>query len=167
MFTKVLDIYYRLPLIFDLLFNIVSVAFILFIESNGYYCFSFDRTSQVIPSIGITISGFVLTMLTILLTLKTNSIINKNDHSTNDYKNNFSIFLASDLYTKAISVLRNGVVFLLIISFVTLGISVVVQDIYIKYGVYLNTICIISTLLVFLRSFYVLNLIFKMQSPKS
>ena len=167
MFTKVLDIYYKRPFIFDLLINSLVIGIILYFESEGYYSFSFNQNSLVIPSVGITISGFILTMLTILLTLKSNSIINENIKSIDNFNNNFKVFLASNLYSKAISILRDGVVFLLIVSFATLGISVVLQDVYLLIGIYLNTVCIISTLLVFLRSFYLVILIFKLQTPKA
>ncbi|RDY58386.1 hypothetical protein DX873_15390 [Flagellimonas nanhaiensis] len=167
MLIKILDIYYRRPLLFDFLINIAAVSLIFFIEYKGYYAFSFDKTSQVIPSIGITISGFILTVLTILLTLKSSLITKEENGLKETLRNNFSIFLASDLYSKAISVLRNGVIYLLIVSFVTLGISVVLKNVYAAIGLYLNVVCFIFTLLVFLRSFYVLNLIFKMQGSKS
>ena len=166
MLLKILNVYYKRPLIYDLLLNVIIIALLYFVESKGYYSFSFENSSQVIPSIGITISGFIITILTILLTLKSNSIINKNYESKVEFRSNFSVFLASELYSKAISVLRNGVISLLIISFITLGVSVVLKDVYSKIGIYLNIICFIFTLLVFLRSFYVLNLIFKMQDTK-
>ena len=166
MVIRILDLYYRRPLIFDLVIITVIVALMYYIENKGYYSFSFDKTSQVIPSIGITISGFIVTMLTILLTLKSNSIIDNVGETENKFNNSFKIFLASNLYSKSISILRNGVISLLIISFITLGVSVVLKDVYEIVGIYLNIICFVFTLLVFLRSFYVLNLIFMMQESK-
>lgn len=166
MLVKILDKYYKRPLVFDLLINVVVLTIVFYIDNWGYYSFTFDEKSQVIPSIGITISGFILTMLTILLTLKSNSIINAKNESKNELKNNFSIFLTSELYSKSISILRNGVISLLTVSFFTLGISVVLREVYSAVGIYLNIVCFVFTLLVFLRSFYVLNLIFKMQGTK-
>jgi hypothetical protein len=60
-------------------------------------------------------------------------------------------------------VLKNGVISLLLVSFLTLAFSVILPILYGKYGIYCNIICILFILLVFLRSFYILNLIFKMQ----
>lgn len=166
MFLKILDIYYKKPFIFDVIINVVIILGALIVEKNSYYKFEFDSNSQMIPSIGITISGFILTMLTILLTLKSNSIISndKNKNSPGIYENNFKVFLSSNLYSKSITILKNGVIYLLMISFLTLGISVILNPIYSSIGLYLNLVCLVSTILVFLRSFYVINLIFKMQT---
>ena len=167
MITRILDSYYHRPLLYDIIINALVVAFVIIIEYNEFYSFSFDETSQVIPSIGITISGFILTMLTILLTLKSNFIINKSKNKEFNSINSFRIFLSSNLYSNAVSILKNGVIFLLMISFLTLGMSVVVNEVYASIGIYLNLICFTSTILVFLRCFYILNLILNMQSKDS
>lgn len=158
--NKLLDIYYKRPMLYDFLLSAIAVALLLLLESKGYIQLAFDVSSQVIPSIGITASGFILTILTILLTIKSNSIVTQERVQNNSFR----IFLASDLYSKAISVLKNGVASLLFISFLTISISVFFPKLYKDIGVYLNLVCIILICLVFVRSFYILNLIFKMQN---
>lgn len=157
--NSLLDIYYKRPLLYDIIINIVALSIIISLEQKGYLNLYFDKDSQSIPTIGITVSGFILTLLTILLTLKSNAIINKETSSST----NFNVFLSSNLYAKAILILKNGVVSLLLVSFLTLAFSVLLPLSYSKYGIYCNVICILFILLVFMRSFYILNLIFKMQ----
>jgi len=161
--SKLLDKYYKMPLLYDLIINIVVIVAIVYLTRLGKLNLHFDSDSKEIALLGITISGFILTMLTILITLKSSHISsNKKKKQTNSFK----IFLASDLYSKAVLILKNGVLTLLLISFATLGFSVFFNNYYCEFGIYANIVCIIFILLVFLRSFYILNLIFKMQSNK-
>lgn len=159
--SKLLDHYYKRPLLYDLIINALVITIIIYLTKSDIVDLKFDCESREIALLGITISGFILTMLTILLSLKSNSIGSKKKEKQT---NSFKIFLASKLYSKSVLILRNGVLTLLIISFFTLGFSVFFNSYYCDFGSYANLVCIIFILLVFLRSFYILNLIFKMQS---
>lgn len=162
MSSSLLDKYYKRPLLYDLILNVLVVIIIFGLEQKQLIELDFDCESKEVASIGITISGFILTILTILLTLKSNNIGSSEKTETNSFK----IFLASNLYSKSISILKNGVLTLLVISFITLGFSVFFNKLYCSYGIYANIVCIIFIILVFLRSFYILNLIFKMQNKE-
>ena len=159
--SRLFDKYYKTPLLYDLIINALVIVGIIYLTKYEILDLKFDSESKEIPLLGITISGFILTMLTILITLKSSNISSKKKKQET---NSFKIFLASALYSKAILILKNGVLTLLIVSFITLGFSVFFDNYYCEFGVYANIVCIIFILLVFLRSFYILNLIFKMQS---
>jgi len=159
--SSLLDKYYKSPLLYDLIIIVLVILSIIYLTENDIFDLYFDCESKEIAGIGITISGFILTILTILLTLKSNSIESKRKKGES---NSFKIFLASPLYSKSVIILKNGVLTLLIVSFITLGFSIFFERYYCEYGVYANIVCIIFILLVFLRSFYILNLIFKMQN---
>lgn len=161
---KLLDKYYHKPLLYDILINILIVAILLYLKNEGYLKLDFDDASTNVGSVGLTISGFILTLLTILLTLKSNSIIKPEPITSGS--NAFQVFLASDLYKKSISILKNAVLILLIVSFITLATSVLAKSFYREYGFFINTVCLLFILLTFLRCFHILNLIFEMQNNK-
>lgn len=161
--SSLLDKYYERPLLYDLILNSLVLAILYFFKQKYNMELDFDCESKEIVSLGITISGFILTILTILLTLKSNNITSK---SKKTETNSFKIFLASNLYSKSISILKNGVLTLLIFSFITLSFSVFFNNSYCEWGIYANIVCVIFIILVFLRSFYILNLIFKMQNKE-
>lgn len=160
--SEILDKYYKRPILYDLILNFVIVGLLFSLNNEGIIRLDFDENSTNVGSVGLTISGFILTLLTILLTLKSNSII-KGEKVTSG-SNAFHVFLASDLYKKSISILKNGVIILLLISFLTLAASVLTKEFYEVYGFYINTICLLFILLTFLRCFHILNLIFNMQN---
>lgn len=162
--SRFLDIYYKRPLLYDLLINLIILTILFYLNKEGILKLDFDENSTNVGSVGLTISGFILTLLTILLTLKSNSII-KPDPITSG-SNSFQVFLASNLYKKSISILKTAVVILLIVSFITLATSVLAKSIYTEYGFYINTVCLLFILLTFLRCFHILNLIFDMQDNK-
>ncbi len=157
---SLLDRYYKRPLLYDV-FMVATVVLVVYgLNCSEIIKLDFDCESKDIAGIGITVSGFILTIITILLTLKSTDIdVEKNKKETNSFK----IFLASNLYSQAISILKNGVLTLLVVSFITLSISIFLNKFYCEFGVYANMICIVFIILIFLRSFYVLNLILKMQ----
>ena len=158
--NNLLDKYYNRPLLYDFLLNCIVVTVVYILQRKEVIYFNFDEESNDISTIGLTVSGFILTLLTILLTLKSNSILS-NDKSN---RNAFEIFLASNLYKKSISILKNAVMILLIISFISLAIGTLAMNIYIQYGLYINIVCLIFIMLTFWRCFHILNLILKMQN---
>lgn len=160
--NKILDKYYSRPLLYDIIVNITIVSLLFYLKNHCIVKLDFDENSINVGSVGLTISGFILTLLTILLTLKSNSII-KSDSITSG-SNAFQIFLASDLYKKSISILKNAVIILLSVSFISLASSVLAKSFYAEYGFYINTVCLLFILFTFLRCFHVLNLIFEMQN---
>ena len=161
--NKLLDIYYKRPLFYDILLTVILVACSIYLNENDFLNFSFDCDSKEVAGLGVTVSGFILTILSILISLKSN----QNETSKKINYSPFEIFLASKLYGKSISVLKKGVIILLFVSFLTLSFSTLLKEQYCVYGLYFNITCLFLILLVFLRSFYLLNLIFKMQNKSS
>lgn len=160
--SRVLDLYYKRPLLYDILINIIIIGTLFFLDRQGILQLDFDETSTNVGSVGLTISGFILTLLTILLTLKSNAIIKPENITSGS--NAFQVFLASNLYKKSIAILKNAVVILLFVSFSTLATSVLSKTFYQEYGFYINTVCLLFILLTFLRCFHILNLILEMQN---
>lgn len=158
--TRILDKYYKRPILYDIIISLVVILGIGFLQDRNYISLNFDSDSNDISTIGLTVSGFILTLLSILLTLKSRSIL---DNEKN-YNNNFEVFLASNLYSKSIKILKKGVVILIFISLISLTIGTLMKDVYKDYGLYINIVCLLFIFLTFLRCFHILNLIFDMQN---
>lgn len=65
--SSLLDKYYNRPLLYDLILNSLIIVIIYFLRHEYDMELDFDCESREIASLGITISGFILTILTILL----------------------------------------------------------------------------------------------------
>jgi hypothetical protein len=119
-------------------------------------------SSSDIGAIGLTISGFILTLLTIIITFRSGQILSNENLSNNSSP--FRIFLASPLYKTSINILKYGVISLVSISFSILILKILIVHDYAELLFYINIIGLIIILMTFIRCFYILNLIIKMQN---
>lgn len=158
--------YFKWPVLYDYLLSLLIVSGIVFLDCNYNFISisiiskSYDFSSDI-GAIGLTVSGFILTLVTILMTLKSGQIISeeelKNDSSP------FKIFLASSLYFQSLKILKNGVLSLITICFIIFLLKLVLIEEYYILLFYLNLVGLFIVVVTFLRCFYVLNLIIKMQ----
>lgn len=163
---KLIDKYYKRPILYDYLFSFLIIIVLIILNNFGRISLPCNNISadfsSDIGAIGLTVAGFVLTLITILLTLKSGQLLS-NDELTEE-SNPFKIFLSSKLYNKAITILKKGVFSLVFISMLLyilkIGLNILVQD----YIFYFNLVGLIIILSTFLRCFYVLTLILKMQN---
>ena len=163
---KLLEAYYKRPILYDyILAAVISIGAHLCIEGNVITAPNTENSldfASDIGTAGLTISGFLLTLITILMTLKSNEIINGDNELSNDSPS-FKIFLKSKLYVRSIEILINGVFSLVMICFIIFGIRMLFSKELEHIFFYLNIIGLLIILSTFLRCFYVLNLILKMQ----
>ncbi|MAN28599.1 MAG: hypothetical protein CMH15_09600 [Mesonia sp.] len=161
-----IESYFKRPILYDYIVAFIIIAIILTIDytnviiNNSIIIKSYDFSSDI-GAIGLTISGFILTLVTILITLKSGQIISdeelKNDSSL------FKIFLASNLYFKSLRILKNGVLSLIAICFLIYVLKLILTRSYYIILFYTNLVALLIIITTFLRCFYVLNLIMKMQ----
>ncbi|MCP9201325.1 hypothetical protein MKO06_15555 [Gramella sp. GC03-9] len=164
MINFLLDKYYKRPLLYDLIFTGVILSIIYICENKFEIELRLEENANNLGAIGLTVSGFILTLLTILLTVKSNTIIRGD--KIDEKVNAFQVFLASPLYSKSIRILKSGVLILLFVSFITLALATLGKNLYQSYGFYINVVCLIFILLTFLRCFHIINLILDMQNNK-
>lgn len=162
---KIIDTYYRRPILYDYLMSFLIISILVLLNYFNKFelpCASksIDFSSDV-GAIGLTVSGFVLTLVTILLTFKSGQILSA-EKLTNE-SSPFKIFLGSKMYHQAIKVLKEGVYSLVFISMLTFILKLGLGDSLIKYMFYVNLVGLIIILTTFLRCFFVLSLILKMQ----
>lgn len=162
---KFLDWYYKRPILIDYVIAALFIGLFFLIneeldldivKSNAKNDLSID-----IGAIGLTVSGFILTLVTILITFKSGEILS--DNSLDNDSNPFKIFLGSALYKKSINILKYGVLSLVTISIAIFILKMFSGNIGSEYILSANIIGIIIISTTFIRCFYVLNIILKMQ----
>ena len=168
--NKCLDLFFSSPYIFDFLFalGITSLSYIL---TNKYSIdilslTNLDRIASDVSSSCITIAGFVLTILTIVISFK-NSSDSKNEfdsgptESTN--KSKIDLFFSSELYFKTVKVLQQSITGLVFVFaffiFIVLFDKSINQDL--KF--YTLIFGITLAILIFSRCILTLKLIIKLQ----
>ena len=113
-----IDRYLRAPLVWDYaLSGLSSLLVYLLIQKGMLQVPEFLSLSQVasdISTIGLTLTGFILTMLTVLITLKFNSAVGTEESIEN--LNGMEIFLATRLYIDTVSYLKRAIASLILIS---------------------------------------------------
>lgn len=113
-----IDRYLRAPLLWDYalsLFGCIAV-FILF-QKNLVVIPDQLALSQVasdISTIGLTLTGFILTMLTVLITMKDNSSVAADESVEN--LSGMELFLSTRLYSDTVSFLKRAIASLILIS---------------------------------------------------
>jgi hypothetical protein len=159
------DIYYSRPILYDYVISIIIIVFLIIMELKGKIIIPCSTKSSDFASdlgaIGLTVSGFILTLITILLTLKSGQLIS--DEKLTNQSSPFKIFLASHLYNRSVDILKFGVLSLVVVSIGLYIFKLVVYDEYVRYIFYADILGIIIVLATFLRCFYVIGLIMKMQ----
>ncbi|WP_298313562.1 hypothetical protein [uncultured Aquimarina sp.] len=160
-----MDKYYDRPVLYDYFISLIVIIAIVICEYyEVFYIDNSEKYVKIATDIGRTgliVSGFILTMVTILLSLKSNQIIM--DKELKNSSPAFLIFLASPLFKKSINILKYGIISLVTLSISLYVISLTVSKSFFKYMLYFDLVGLIIIFLTFLRCLYVLSLILKTQ----
>lgn len=164
--NKIVDIYYRYSIIFDILLcalicGVLKLAEVKYGFITNYEIYDRALCSDL-GSIGLTIGGFLLTISTILISFKINSLYDKSELKNNS--NSFKIFISSPLYFKTVSLLNKSVIILVLLSLCNYLFKIAIPLHYNYLLFYLNICTTFIILTTFFRCLYVLNLIIKMQT---
>ncbi len=126
--NKILDIYFRTPIFFDILFSIlylmISRKYTLF---HFVYINSTDVSSLTSNLIGTSISlaGFLIASLTIIVTIKSNLLSKKLEESSSALE----LLFNSSNYKQIVSVFKKSIIELIIIVAVLYSIWTLNQNI--------------------------------------
>lgn len=114
------DKYYKRPIFYDYFICIVIIGVMFLLNYIGLYCLPGSEKSASLASdigaIGLTVSGFILTIIAILVTLKSGQLIS--GEKLSNESSPFKIFLSSPLYDKSIEILKSGVVSLIVVCII-------------------------------------------------
>ena len=121
--NRLLDIYFKAPVLID--YVIAVFTFVIIALTQEKFSFSIPEVDVLISvisdlsNVALTISGFILTLLTLLITFKSSSKLSIKEVTSQITK--FEIFFASDLYYVTNRHLKNSIkslLFLAIIGYV-------------------------------------------------
>lgn len=161
----ILDKYFRRPILYDFIVSII-IGIILFLTYNdGLFNLPKDERSLSMTSdlsnVGLTSAGFILTLLTVLITFKSSSNINKKNYSEDDSL--FDLFFASDLYFTTVRILKNCIKSLILISVIGYALKLGLPKEHLKFVFFYNVIGLIIIAMTLYRCLLILTKILKMQ----
>jgi len=161
----ILDKYFRRPVLYDYLISIIVGALLYLIFYKGLFNLPNDERSLSmttdLANVGLTSAGFILTLLTVLITFKSSSSINKKEYSEDDSL--FNLFFASDLYFITVRILKNSIKSLILISVFGFALKLGIPKEYLKYVFFYNVFGLIIIALTLYRCLLVLTKVLKMQ----
>jgi hypothetical protein len=160
-----LDIYFKRPVLWDyLIANLACCLFYGLYRTDIISLVAKERSISMttdIANVGLTSAGFILTLLTVLITFKSASKITKENYTEEDPL--FDLFFTSDLYFQTIGILKNCIKSLIFISIMGFGLKTLLSSTLTQYTFFFNIIglCIIG--LTLWRCLLVLTKVLKMQ----
>lgn len=161
----ILDIYFRRPIIYDYLISMVVGGLLYLFIYNGLIHLPDEERSLSMTSdlanVGLTSAGFILTLLTVLITFKSSSSVSKKDYSDDDSL--FDLFFASDLYFVTVKILKNCIKSLILISVIGFALKLGFPKEYLKYVFFYNVFGLIIIALTLYRCLLILTKILKIQ----
>lgn len=160
-----LDRYFRNPILYDYFLGILISICPLYMYLVGYFKLpKIDHTlstSSDLSTISLTLAGFILTLLTILITFKASSKLNKDTNSENETV--FDLFFATDLYFETTKHLKNCIKSLLFISVLGYTLKLLLSEISLKYLFFSNSLGLVILVLTLWRSVLILTKIIDLQ----
>lgn len=161
----ILDKYFKNPILWDYLIALLISAILFHLNCRNYIHLptserSLSMTSDL-SNIGLTCTGFILTLLTVLITFKSSSKITKENY-TND-NSLFEIFFASDLYFMTVKILKDCIKSLIFISVFGYSLKLGLKKEYLEYTFFYNVLGLTIIALTLWRCLMILSKILKMQ----
>ncbi|TSD63974.1 hypothetical protein FFF34_015540 [Inquilinus sp. KBS0705] len=121
-------------------------------------------TASDLSTIALTLAGFILTLLTVLITFKSGSSID--NRSKMDDHTVFEIFFATNLYFETVKHLKNCVKSLTIISVIGYSLKLFLNEDNHKYIYFFNVLGLIIIALTLWRSLLILTKIINLQKTE-
>ncbi len=163
-----IDSYFKRPLFYDYLFaGIVCVGIYILYCSNRIDLPKTENTFSTatdLSTIGLTLAGFVLTLLTVLITFKTGAKI-PNGNSYEDIPL-FDLFFSTKLYFQTTDLLKGCVKSLIFISVLGFSLKILLNECYVKYMFFSNILGLIIIVMTLWRSLLILTKIINLQKEQ-
>lgn len=160
-----IDIYFRRPLLYDYLFCglITGGLYILYTRqliSIPKAEVSVSTTTDL-ATIALTLAGFVLTLLTVLITFKTGARIPNAEDNENIPL--FDLFFSTGLYYRTTSLLKGCIKSLLFVAILGFTLKLFLTEVLTKYIFFANVIGLIIIAATLWRSLLILTNIINLQ----
>jgi hypothetical protein len=118
--SRILDLYFKRPILWDCLLSLFMVFLIE--KLLVYFKIGMPEKDQILSvisdlsNISLTSSGFILTLLTLLITFKSSSRLKLEDANSDNSR--FEIFFASHLYFVTVKLLKYCIISLIVVSII-------------------------------------------------
>lgn len=160
-----LDRYFKKPIFWDYLLSSIVLAVVIFLHKKVIIHFPKDDYVMSIASdlstISLTLAGFILTLLTVLITFKSTTKIDENEpHEKNTL---FELFFGSALYFETVKHLKNCIKSLVFIAVFGFTIKLFANAESCKYIFFYNVFGLVIIVLTLLRSLLILGKIIEIQ----
>lgn len=163
--SKLLDRYFRNPILIDYILAFLAVIAAFCLVLNGHlYLPSTDRlysTVSDICTVSLTMAGFILTLLTVLISFKSTSRVDSKNLKIDDSV--FDIFFTSSLYFRTVEILKNAIISLTFVSLCGYLLKILFNSPEMPVLFYYCIFSVIIVILTVLRSVIILSSIINMQ----
>ena len=164
-----IDKYFAKPLLWDysisslitLLFFVLFYKNILSIPKETYYL----STTSDLSTVSLTSSGFILTLLTVLITFKSGT--DSSNESIKNSKSTFEYFFSSSLYFETIKHLKNCIKSLILVSIIGFSLKMGLTNNTRFFLYFYNIFGLIIIVLTLWRCLLILTKILEMQKRDS
>lgn len=162
----ILDSYFKRPIFWDYTIAVIVVSIFLYADYLNRLRFpSIERSLSItsdLSNVGLTLAGFILTLLTVLITFKSASKISKEQYSEDDSV--FELFFASDLYFITVRILKNCIKSLIFISVFGYAVKLSLPQECFKFTFFYNIFALIILALSVWRCLLILSKILHLQT---
>jgi len=163
-----IDRYFRRPLVFDYSLAILICLVLYFFYTKHWFELPKDdysmSTTTDLSTIALTIAGFILTLLTVLITFKAASKIQNS--SNNEDTPVFDLFFATSLYFQTTHLLKNCIKSLIFVALIGFSLKLLLNQCFIKYLFFSNVLGLIIIGMTLSRSLLILSKIIQLQKEK-
>jgi hypothetical protein len=160
------EIYFKRPVIWDYSIGIIFSLFTIFLFARSILILPKEEYILSVASdlsmVALTLSGFILTLLTVFITFKSGSKITKN--TNNEKATLFELFFATDLYFQTVKHFKNCVKSLIFIAVFGYSLKIALNENNYCYIYFYNVFSLIIIVLTLWRSLLILSKIIKMQN---
>lgn len=160
-----LDAYFKKPVFWDFLIAIIVMAIVIFLNFKQLFdlpkdVYSLDMASDL-SNVSLTSAGFILTLLTVLITFKSGS--NLTEGKGTESNTIFELFFTSPLYFQTVKHLKNCIKSLIIIAILGFSLKLGLTKSYREFIFFFNIIGLIIIVMTLWRCLLILSKILEMQ----
>lgn len=160
-----LDRYFIKPLFWDYTFALLIVATVYSLHVKGIIAVPkesyYITIATDLSNIGLTSSGFILTLLTVLITFKSGS--DSTTEKLAKVTSTFELFFGSSLYFETVKHLKNCIKSLIFISIVGFSLKIGLPETYRTPLYFYNILGLVIIVLTLWRCLLILSKILQMQ----
>jgi len=160
-----LDYYFKKPVFWDFLIAIFSMAIVAFLDFKNIFKLPKDEYSlnmaADLSNISLTSAGFILTLLTVLITFKSGSNLTKKQ--AKESSTLFELFFTSPLYFETVKYLKNCIKSLIVIAILGFSLKLGLTEGIREYIFFFNIIGLIVIVMTLWRCLLILSKILEMQ----